>query len=775
LLHRNIIKSIIRGISAGIILLAVSCTPTKYVPKGDYLLSKSRLETKKKSNDPDEELKSYILQKPNKRMLGARFYLFLYNLSNIKKEKWPHNWLRKIGEEPVIYSRDLTKASTNQLTQYLQNKGYYNATVADSVHFRGGNAFVNYQVEFKEPYRIRNITYFFEDTGLMAYVLPDTVNSLLYKGMRFDKDILQQERVRIENLLKEHSYFKFSKEHIYYDAAVEPTENRVDLIMHIKEYTEGLPEPYSKVRYHPKYKIRNVYVYPNFSDALGLNGRINAAYDTTLYRNLNFLTSGKANLKPNAVANRNYIIPGSYYKLNDVTRTYRNLSALSIVRFTNISFKETDTVPEFRMEKNLDCRIELTYKKLQAFQVQIAGTNSSGDLGVRGNLLYSNYNLFRGAEVFNLRLTGAIESLENQTNGAYESMKEIGAETSIVFPKFFSPFKLEGFVKKFAPKTSISVSYNFQSRPDFTRSIANSSFSYNWKSNKYLSHTIWPLELSYVQIYEDNSNKKFLDSIRRTPLGYSFIDHVINSARYSVELNNQAIGKSRDFFFARFNIESAGNLLHLANSSIDPRDTAHSYKLFSVPYFQYLLGDIDLRYYNVIDKQNKFVYRLFLGVGYPFGNQKALPYERKYFSGGPNSIRAWNTRDLGPGSDTTSNAFSFFPNKNGDIKIEANIEYRFKLIWKIEAALFVDAGNVWEIRENSEKPRAVFAWNRFYKEIAMGYGFGARIDFSFFLLRLDVGIKLRDPSLPENDRWFPGYSNFGLNDLHWKFGIGYPF
>jgi hypothetical protein len=343
---------------------------------------------------------------------------------------------------------------------------------------------------------------------------------------------------------------------------------------------------------------------------------------------------------------------------------------------------------------------------------------------------------------------------------------------SILFPKFFTPFKLEGFIKKYAPKTSISVAYNFQSRPDFTRSVANGSFSYTWKGNKYLTHTISPLELSYVQIYEEQSDRKFLDSIRTTPLGYSFIDHVINSARYTLELNNQAIGKTKDFFFARFNIESAGNLLNLAHTTFSSRDTA---LLLKVPYFQYLLGDIDLRYYNVIDKQNKFVYRLFVGLGYPLGKSNALPYEKKYFSGGPNSIRAWNTRDLGPGSDTTSNANSIFPNKNGDIKLEANIEYRFKLFWKLEGALFLDAGNVWEIRKNEEKPRAVFEWNRFYKEIAMGYGFGARLDLSFFLIRLDVGIKMRDPSLPAGDRWFPGHDHFNMKDLHLKFGIGYPF
>jgi hypothetical protein len=282
--------------------------------------------------------------------------------------------------------------------------------------------------------------------------------------------------------------------------------------------------------------------------------------------------------------------------------------------------------------------------------------------------------------------------------------------------------------------------------------------------------------LNYVRVYPEYSNQEFLDSIKNTPLGYSFENHVINDLRYSFELNNQTIGKSRDFFFARFNAESAGNIVHLVQTTVNPKDSDYTYQLFNVPYFQYLMGDVDLRYYNVIDKQNRMVYRLFIGVGYPFGNFSALPYEKRYFAGGPNSIRAWNTRDLGPGSDTTRNMFSFFPNKSGDIKIEGNIEYRFKLIWKMEAALFLDAGNVWNIRKDPDKPGAEFNWGRFHKEIAVGTGFGARFDFSFFLLRIDVGIKLRDPALPEADRWFNDFKGFRLrDDLHWKFGIGYPF
>jgi outer membrane translocation and assembly module TamA len=743
------------------------------LPEGNYLLSRNHLKTAQKSVSEDQ-LKSYIIQKPNKRLIGIRFYLFLYNLSDKNKVKWPHNWLRKIGEEPVIYSPDLTIKSAGQLKQFLENKGYYHAEVHDTVVFKGENAKVTYSIKSNAPYRIKHMTYSFEDTGLVSRILPDTLNSLLKKGMRYDKEVLKQERIRIETLLKEQGYFNFSKEYIFYTATIDGENNSVDLLVNFKEFTEGKSDPHTKVKYHPRYLIGDVYVIPNYSN---LNiadsvGTTQPAFDTTSFQGLHFLNNSKPNLKPVVIVNSNDIIPGEYYKLSNVNRTYRNLSELSIVRFTNIAFTENESIANFGSDRYINCHIELTQKKLQSYQIEIAGTNSAGDLGVRGNLLYQNLNLFRGAEVFNMKFTGAIEALKNRTDGKFNSLKEIGAESSIVFPKFFSPFRLESFVKKYSPKTSISVSFNYQSRPDFTRSIANSSFSYRWNGSTYLTHTIWPLELNYIQIYDSLSSAEFLDSIKNTRLGYSFEDHVVNVVRYGFELNNQAIGKSRNFIFMRFNIESAGNLVYLS-------DTLFNYELFKVPYFQYLRGDVDFRYYNVIDKQNRFVYRFFAGLGYPYGNSKNLPYEKQFFSGGPNSIRAWQTYDLGPGSfvenDSTLNSVFYYPHKIGDIKLEANLEYRFKVFWKMEGAFFIDMGNIWAIRKDVDKPGAEFDWKRFYKEIAVGSGLGARFDFSFLLLRLDFGIKLRDPAQKENSRWIPFYKDFSLRDLHWNFGIGYPF
>jgi hypothetical protein len=328
-------------------------------------------------------------------------------------------------------------------------------------------------------------------------------------------------------------------------------------------------------------------------------------FDTTVYQGQQFLNSGESRLKPNVIANISYIIPGQLYKQSNVNRTQRNLSELNLVRYTNILFRENDTLSAPGTDRSLDCVIQLTRKKIQSYQIELAGTNSAGDLGIRGNLLYQNLNLFRGAEVLNMRFTGAIEALKNRSKDKFTSMQEIGAESSIVFPKFFSPFRLSKFVRKYSPKTSISGSFNYQSRPDYTRSIANASFSYRWNGSQYLTHTLWPMEINYVQIYENRSSAEFIDSIRNTALGYSFEDHLVNVARYGVELNNQTIGHSRNFIFLRFNIESAGNILNAVNVALTKESDALPRQVYNVPYFQYLRGDVDLRYYTILRKQNK--------------------------------------------------------------------------------------------------------------------------------------------------------------------------
>lgn len=760
-----------------VVFFLVSCAPAKYVPKDKYLLNDNKVEIDSRSISKSE-IENYILQKPNKKwILGIRLNLFFYNLSNVNKNNWFNNWLRKIGEEPVIYDPYLTNRSHEQLKKYLENKGYYFSQIIDTAKYRKGNSgrrnvIVTYSIKPNNPYYIRNITYLFEDTSLVPLIMQDTIHSLLKKNMLFDKEILQKERLRIENHLKDNGYFHFSKEYIYFDAKAVEDSFYIDLTMGIKEFVESDADKKSKIKYHPRYSINNVEI---FTDYNPLNKNSPGIFDTTTYNDLNFLYSGKLKIKPSTISNYNYLMPGEIYRSNDVDKTYQNLTLLGIYKFVNIQFtepedQETDTFKYLP----IDATIELTRKKVQSFQVEPLLTNSTGDIGIRGNVSYQNWNLFRGSEIFNLKLTGGIEV---ERDSLY-SQVEYGAESRIELPRFWLPFRSEKFIKKYGPKTFISLSINHRTDERYVRTYATSAFGYTWKGNRYLRHSVFPIEMNFVQVDEGRSSDFIENSIKNPSYKFSFTDHFVGSSRYTVEYNTQEIGKIKDFFYFKMNLESAGNLLY-GISKITGR-TLHNgaYHFSNSPFSQYIKNDYDFRFFRVYNTKNSVGYRVFAGVEYPYGNSRTMPYEKRYFAGGAYSIRAWKAFALGPGSyknnDTIQNEYDRYENI-GDIKLEFNVEYRFKLFWKLEGALFADAGNIWEMNYDSTKVGSQFKWDKFYKEIAMGVGFGMRFDFSYFLIRLDLGMKIIDPSFPESERWLPFNHRYRREDFPIQFGIGYPF
>ncbi len=772
-------KTIIRFFLTIIVLINVlSCSSTRYVPDDKYLLNKNEVSINNKKNIDLDALKGYEKQRPNKTILGIKFHLGLYNLSNINKKGWPNNWLRKIGEEPVVYDKFETLATEEQFRKYLESKGYYHAIVTDTVKIKKRKADVTYNIKLNKPYIIHRINYFFEDTSLRPLIMADTSQSLIHPGQIFDKDILQRERIRIEDYLRNRGYYKFSKEYIYFDAVKLPDVYQIDLTLGIKKFTEVTQDSTNKPTEHRQYRINKVYIHPNFSSALMFSDTLTEQppQDTLLYENMEFLYSGKLKIKPSVITQSDYILPGELYKLDNVNKTYQHLSSLGIYKLVNIEFNEPkngkiDSLGRYPLNSD----IELTRRKVQSFQLETLGTNSSGDLGARENFSYYNWNLFRGAEVFQVRLTGAIEAIRNPETNALSYMHETGVQASIKIPKFLLPLRTKGFVKKFNPKTTITSAYNYQDRPEYVRTIANATFGYLWRGNSYVTHNFSPFELNYVRL-------PFIDSTYYANyiepnnfLKSSYINHLVGDMRYSFEYTNQDIEKKRDFIYLKVSLESAGDLLYAYSKLTDRKKSPvdNSYHYFGVPFFQYFKTDIDFRHYNVIDQGNKIVSRLFIGVGYPYGNSISLPFEKKYFAGGPNGIRAWSTRSLGPGSysgDTVG-----YPNSMADMKLEGNVEYRFHLFWKLEGALFVDAGNIWSVRNEPTRPGAEFKWNTFYKDIAVGSGFGTRFDFSYLLIRFDFGIKLRDPGIQNGNKWIIANRPFKLSDFTVQFGLGYPF
>jgi outer membrane protein assembly factor BamA len=423
------------------------------------------------------------------------------------------------------------------------------------------------------------------------------------------------------------------------------------------------------------------------------------------------------------------------------------------------------------LDRYLNCNIKLSPLNKQSYTVELEGTNSSGIFGVAGNLNYSHKNLFRGAEIFDIGIKGGIEIGNSEYLSKVGTILELGVASNIRIPKFWLPFKTEQFIKRYSPKTNISLAYNFQRRPNYTRTIANTSFGYTWKGNRNITHIVNPIELNAVKLFEIDS--AFMAEISANPyLKYSYEDHFVSVISYSVIYNNQKINKISDFQVIRVRLESAGNLLQAYNVITDKQTVDGQYQLFSLKYSQFFRGEFDFRYYMAINQTDRIVYRFFLGVGYPYGNSKAIPFEKAFYTGGFNSIRAWAPRTLGPGSYKLPET-STFPSSTADMKIEANAEYRFKLFWILEGALFADVGNIWAITENDTREGAQFHWNTFMNDMAVGLGLGLRFDFSFFIFSIDGGLKTRDPSY-EGNQWFP-YNPLTVNDFTVNVGIGYPF
>lgn len=765
--------SILYYLPVFLILIGTSCSSTSRLAEGDYLLYKSKIDLDSKVIS-EKDLEPYKKQTPNKSIFGLKFHLFIYNLASPEKEGGFSGWLRKIGEEPVIWNPVLTERTTEQFSKYLEAKGFYESKVSDSIKIEKGKVYIKHYVELNTPHTIRAIKYEFEDQGLKNFIIRDTANCLIKVGNRFDKEVLQSERERIELLLKNQGFFTFAKEYIFYEANELPDKKQVILKIIFKENIAGRPDPITKVKHHHQYKINSTTIYPDYSLIANPSGAGSSVYDTVRIVKNKVVYSGKHKIKPDAVVIPNRCVPDSLFKLKDLKGSYNNYSSLGVFKVINIHFDKLgeNDFSDTSKYKYLDCRIELTPREFQAYQTEFVFTHSAGDFGGRANFVYNNYNFMRGAENFQMKLTGAIEDVSHRISPDDEKlslMKELGVETALSLPKFLVPFKATKFTQRFNPRTVLNISYNFQNRPDYIRTIANTSLSYRWKGNPFMTHQFFPLEFNYVEL--PWIKQELWDELSETPLITSFSNHTILASRYSFEFTNQVIEKKTDFVYLRTSIESAGNMINMVSTmASSENDTS----FLNVPYFRYLKGDIDLRIHDQINAGNKWVFRLYAGAGYPLGKSDVLPFEKMYYAGGPSGVRAWETGELGPGSDTSTSVS--YASKLGDIKLEANVEYRFKLFWKLEGAWFVDVGNVWNIKET--RPGTGFVWNKFYKEIAVGTGIGGRFDFSFLIIRLDIGFKLRDPALPEGQRWidFSEGQDYSFNDRYnFLFGIGYPF
>ncbi len=765
------------GFIMACLFLLASCNSTRFVPEGKYLLNKVSVKADDK-NLKKEDLKLHIRQKENLRILGViKFHLGVYNLSSAKKE---NDWLKQIGEAPVLYDEFQTQKTKDQLLIYLKNKGYYNAVVKDSLEINQTKKKLNllFDISAGKPYRIRKYSYSVKDKPMELVLLKDSANQLLKRDDIFDLDVLNAERQRIATFFKNRGYYKFTEDFVSFDADSTLSSHQVDLTLNI-DNAHSPADPTKEIP-HQKYKIRNYLVNPGVKTFDLTSDQQEQKLDTLVENDYRFIYSGELKYRPVLFYNLNRMKDSTWYCLQNAEKTYRALNRLKQFKLINISFAETNTLLGDSIPL-LDCRMQLSPLPAKNFSVDIEGTNSSGNLGVAGNLNYQLRNVFGGAEVFDIQLRGARERQQTLIENSSFNTQEFGLETSLTIPKFLSFIKGRRMFSFQIPETKFSVGYNYQNRPDYTRTITNVKFGYNWQTTSFQFHTLSLVDINYVDLYR--LSPVFIDKIRDLYIRSSFTDHLIFASNYSWTYNTQNINKREDYEYFRINLESAGSLLALYSKLINKAKTQETdtitnktssyYKILNTRFAQYVKGDFEYRYGHMIDKTSSVVGRAFFGIGVPFGNFNVLPFEKKYFTGGANGIRAWQVRSLGPGSYKAP--LDAYPNQSSDIKLEGNLEYRFKLFWRMEGAFFMDAGNIWAINYKDNREGAVFKINQFYKQIAVGSGFGLRFDFTYFLFRLDLGMKMRDPSLPEGKRFIPGNYKFSSDQFNLSFAIGYPF
>ncbi|HCE56463.1 MAG TPA: outer membrane protein assembly factor [Prolixibacteraceae bacterium] len=757
-------------------LLLFSCSPVKFVPEDKYLISKVQVEIDNEKMSK-ESARVLVKQKENYKILGFfKFHLHVYNLSSKKKQD---DWLKRIGEAPQVYDEGLAQKSEEQLIQYAHSKGFFKAEVQTDLKLKEKKrkAELVFNLKAGEQYTIQRINYQIKDSVLQELYFNSTIKPNVKPGDAFDIENLEKHQADIVKLFKENGYFYFSKDDVKFiaDSSVYSKQVLVDLLIRPAKNSQL---DSSKV-FQPFY-LNNFYisVLPGNSPVTVSRDSASVFSDTLVWGNSTLYQNDKVKYPPALFDRTLQLKKGALYNNSEVENAFNAFTRLRQFRFVDIQFAEVPAVNDSNL---LDCYIRLAPLNKQATSFDIEGTNTSGNFGVAGNLTYQHRNLFRGAEVFQMSFRGGVERLQNQNNGSNFNTTELGVETSLMIPQLLGPGSFIHQFERFLPKTVITLGYNYQRRPEYTRTISNVKFGYDWKSTEDIRHIWNVLDYNKVKVYD--YDPEFIEGIRDLYIKSSFTDHLIFAMNYSWIFNNQRLTKIKNYTYVRFNVESSGNLLW-AISELANRDKYQEvdslgnimteyYQAFNTRFAQYVKGDFEYSRSFIIDKFNSIVGRTFLGIGIPFGNFDVLPFEKKYFSGGANGIRAWPVRSLGPGTYKASSGE--YPNQTADIKLEANLEYRFKLIAFIEGALFIDAGNIWAINEKDNRLGAQFKFNSFYKQLALGTGTGLRFDMSYFILRLDLGMKLRDPSVLNNNGWIIGSRQLTSNDFNFTFAIGYPF
>lgn len=757
-------------ISPLLLWMTASCSVSKFIPEGEYLLDDVKVVSDDKAVKPSD-ISGYNRQNPNSSWFSlVKVPMHIYSLSGTDTTRRINRFIQKLGDKPVIFDEEAAERSREDMQSALHNMGYMQADVRLRKETRKKKLRLKYLVHPGPAYRISHWDYDIQDDSVRRY-MAGYASQLMHEGMRFDVNTLDQERQQMTNHLQDRGFYRFNKEYVTCTADTVRGTHLVDLTFHIAPYDA------TSHTTHARYRIGEVNVVTDFDMTHAMRQDF-ARFDSLHYKGLNIFYRERPFLKPEVLSQNIAITPDSFYSDSRLQHTRSSLGRLHAIKYTDIRFQE-DAADSTR----LDCHVLLSRNKVNSFSAELEGTNSAGDLGAAASLSYQNRNLFNGSELFTFKVRGAYEAVTGLQGYSNENYVEYGVEASINFPRFLFPFISAEVRRRTQATSEIGIQFNSQERPEFGRRAASVTWGYRWTYKRKWQHRVDVLDLNYVYMpwISSTFREEYLDNPENSNsiLRYNYENLLIMKAGYGFTYHSdgrESRTASNNSYSIRFNIESSGNLLyafsHMLNAT---RNEDHQYTVANIAYAQYIKTDIDFTKSFRIDHRNSIVFHVGMGVAYPYGNSRILPFEKRYFSGGANSVRGWSVRRLGPGSFAGNDRNIDFINQSGDIKLDLNLEYRTKLFWKLNGAFFVDAGNIWTIRDYEEQPGGAFRFDSFYKQIAVSYGLGLRFDFDYFILRFDAGMKAVNPAYRNSKEHYPLiHPDFG-RDFAFHFAVGYPF
>ena len=798
-------------------LFTQSCKPTKYLNEGEIMLRKINIKGNK--NFSSYELEEFYRQKPNRKFLLLPFrpYMHAYYYgekifdstkvelkyekkltklntkyeslitdsipsdSSLLKEYYYEkeeildkkklvmkegNWLmRSVGEKIVVYDSSLIHETAVQLQKHLHANGYFRSAVQTNTKIKHKKASAQYQINEKEPYRIKKIQIIGDDKRLVANVKKHYHDQIMEVGKLYNDELLSSERENLTNFLRSNGYFYFHRRYVHFEIDSTIDEKAV----HIRTI---ISNPNNSK--HEKYVIKNVYFTTDASKFIG-----NKTRDTVFYKNIHYLWY-QQNVSHKILDRKIKIYPGESYSYINTIQTQKNLADLNMYKFVNINYFET----EDSTKNEVNCYISTSPFQKYQFSTELGVNVYQGLPGPFGNLSYRARNLFTGAEILDINIRAGIEGQTSITEpDEILTTKEVGLTSALTFPKFFLPSTILKKYNDFNSRTQLKIGGTLTQRTEFTRDNLTTSLAYLWQKNKDMRFVVTPLEFTLINTR--NETDDFKDYIQglidaNNPLYLSFRKSIISNMRYDFIFDNNLNKQKKRSRYFRLSLESGGTTLNFIQNDIFNETN----QLFGLDYYQYLKGLTDFRYYIPTKNKNILASRVSFGVARAIGGTQALPYEKYFFSGGSYSNRAWLPRRLGPGSYMPLTADGKFDTEYkieqpGEILFESNIEYRFRIKGILDGAIFTDIGNVWTINDDA-RTGSLFELSDFYNELAIGSGFGFRFDFSFLILRLDVGSKIWDPALALENRFIPKNNSFMdiLTDKRLtilNLGIGYPF